>query len=98
MRHAAAQDARGRAARRLRGRDKRERVLGAVGREPSTDGSGPGGQPAWQGSRWGQCSAAGWLGHAKAFQISSDQQGLLCRDCHHPDLAVEHVPPASSSR
>lgn len=47
----AVQGAQGRAARRLRERDKRERVLGAVGREPSTDGSGPGGQPAWQGGR-----------------------------------------------
>ena len=46
----------------------------------STDGSGPGGQPAWQGGRWGQCSADGWLGHARAFQISPDQQGLLCSE------------------
>lgn len=31
------------------------------------------------------------LGHARAFQISSDLQGLLYCDCRHPDLAIEHV-------
>ena len=79
MRHVAVQGARGRAARRLRERDKRERVLGVVGREQSTDGSGPGGQPAWQGGRWGQCSAEVRLSIARVFQFSS--AGSLYRDC-----------------
>ena len=42
----------------------------------STDGSGPGGQPAWQGGRRGQCSADEWPGHARTFQISSSLQEL----------------------
>lgn len=61
-----------------------------------TDGSGPGGQPAWQGGRWGHCSADGWLSHAGAFQIHSGQQGLLCSGCSHPSFVGERLRSARS--
>ena len=77
----AVQGAQGRAARRLRERDKRERVTGAIGRELLPMGLGRADSLRGREAIGDNAQPMGGWAMRGHFQTSSDQQGLLCSRC-----------------